>query len=447
VPIEYPACVQPFSSGPLSDDLISAQFADATTVYVTGEHEDILKSVNGGADFTEVNKTYVAGSVECKEQNNGSQVADSFTDTAWLDANHGFLLDRYFGDVWATTDGLASTIPSRKSEALDSFAETGRLSVDKSDPSHIWAVSPSTGCGALCFVDSTDGGTTWNHVTYDESQVALRDISSSGMTVVAAGDGGAIYTSPDGINFYRQVAAPPLSTNNWTAVAVLNATTAVVGGAGGALVITTKANQRPDSTPPTGRITGPSNLAVGHDGTYTASATDNAGGSGVDPTSFRWSIPGQAAQTGKSATFGFSNAGRYTVTVSFKDLAGNAGSARIMITVASTSTGSHPVTKHSGGSTVTIFKKVTAGNGKGRFIPVRLATKNKRQFIVTLLSRKGNHQLATLTTTLKRGHKTVHLRISSKIKSGTYKLVVIVLTTGRHSHVVAGRVKQVFVLA
>src|SRR5262249_51641799 len=120
LPTEYPACIQPFSSGPLADDLYSAQFADPTTVYVTGDHEDILKSTNGGATFTEVNKTNVAGSVQCREMQSGSQPSEPFTDTAWIDGTHGFLLNRYFGDVWTTSDGIASVMPSRKSEALNS---------------------------------------------------------------------------------------------------------------------------------------------------------------------------------------------------------------------------------------------------------------------------------------------------------------------------------------
>ena len=449
LPTEPPECGQPFSSGTLADDLYSAQFADATTVYVTGDNEDILKSTDGGAHFTEVNKSNVAGSVQCKEMQNGSQPSEPFTDTAWIDANHGFLLNRNFGDVWATTDGLASTIPSRKSEALNSFIEAAELSLDNADPTHLWAASASTGCGGLCFVYSTDGGTSWNPVNYDGHQIALRDISSSGSTVVAVGDGGDIYTSADGVHFFRQVAEAPLTTNNWRATAVLNANTAVVGGANGALLVTSKANQIPDSTPPTGTIAGPTKLATGQFGSYTASAADNAGGSGIDQSSFTWSIPGHAAQTGTHATFGFSNAGTYSVTVSFRDLVGNAGTATITIKVSSassTSTGSQPVTKSSAGSTVTIFKKVTAGQGKGRFIPVKLATKKPRRFIVTLLSNNGKHQLATLTTTLKKGHNTVHLRISSKVQSGTYKLVVIVLTSGKHSHPVGGRIKQVFVL-
>jgi photosystem II stability/assembly factor-like uncharacterized protein len=448
VPTENPACDQPFSSGALADDLYSVQFADASTVYVTGDHEDILKSVDSGAHFTEVNKTNVAGSVACKEMQGGSNVADPFTDTAWIDASHGFLLDRSFGALWATVDGLTTTIPSRKSEALNSFAEAAELSLDKADPTHLWAVSAGTGCGGLCFARSTDGGTSWNAVTYDGHQTALRDISSSGSTVVAVGDLGDIYTSPDGVNFFRQVADAPLTTNNWRATAVFNANTAVVGGAGGALLLTQKANQTPDSTPPTGAISGPTKLATGQFGSYTASAVDNAGGSGIDPNSFTWSIPGQAAQTGTHATFGFSNPGTYSVDVSFRDLAGNAGTATITVKVAAPPpSGSSPVTRHTGGSTVTIFKKVTVSHRKGRYIPVKLATKHPRQFIVTLLSKKGNHALATLTTTLKKGHRTVHLKIPKSVKSGSYKLVVVVLTTGRHSHPVGAKIKQVFVLA
>lgn len=447
VPQENPACQQPFSTAPLTDDLYSAQFADPNTVYVTGDHEDILKSTDGGATFTEVNKANVAGSVQCKEMNDTSQPGDPFTDTAWIDATHGFLLNRYFGDLWATSDGISSTMPSRKAETLDSYVEIARLSLDHADTSHLWAISQSAGCGALCFEYSTDGGTSWQHVTYDEQQVALRDISSSGLTVVAVGDGGTIYTSADGVNFARQVADAPLSTNNWNAVAVLNTTTAIVGGAGGALVVTQKANQLPDTTAPTGTITGPTKLATGQFGSYTVNATDNPGGSGIDQNSFSWSVPGQTTPaTGTHVSFAISTPGTYSLTVSFKDLAGNAGTASITIKVASTSTGSQPVTKSSGGSTVTIFKKVTAGHGKGRFIPVRLKTKKPRRFIVTLLTKKGNHQLATLTTTLKKGTKTVHLPISAKIKSGTYKLIVIVLTTGKHSHPVGGHIKQVFVL-
>jgi photosystem II stability/assembly factor-like uncharacterized protein len=448
LPTEDAACGQPTNPVTLVDDLYSVQFADANTVYVTGDHEDILKSTDGGATFHEVNKAVVAGSVQCKEMQSSAQPSEPFTDTAWIDANNGFLLNRYFGDLWVTTDGVGSIMPNREAEILDSYVEIARLSLDHADPSRLWAVSASATCGEICFMYSTDSGASWNHVNYDGASVAFRDVASSGTTVVVPGDGGAIYTSADGINFTRQAAPAPLTANNWDAAAVLNGTTAIVGGAGGALVVTQQANQLPDTTAPTGTISGPHTLATGQFGTYTLNATDNPGGSGIDPNSFSWSIPGQVTpQTGNPVSFAISTPGTYTLTVSFKDLAGNPGTASITIKVSSTSTGSQPVTKGAGGSTVTIFKKVTAGQGKGRFIPVKLATKKPRRFIVTLLTKNGKHQLATITTTLKKGHKTVDLRISSKIKSGSYQLVVIVLTTGKHSHPVGGRIRQVFVLS
>jgi photosystem II stability/assembly factor-like uncharacterized protein len=442
---DFGACGQLYTpSIPLTDDLYSAHFADANTVYVTGANDDILRSTDGGAHFGEINKSDVSNNVACKVNGNHEAVGD----TAWIDANHGFFLSTYFGDLFSTTDGLASAVGTFKSEALNSYGVQDRLALDSADPSRMWAVSPFPACGTLCFVGSTDGGTTFNSVTYDGHQNGLQDIADSGTTVVAAGNGGDIYTSPDGKNFFRQVAPGALATNDWNSVAVLNSTTAAVGGANGALVVTSTANAVPDTTAPTGTISGPTKLTTGAFGPYTASAQDNAGGSGVDASSFSWSIPGQAAQTGSHVTFGFSNPGTYTVTVSFKDFAGNAGTATISITVtAPAPSGSQPVTKTSGGSTITIFKKVTVTGTSGRYIPVKLATKKPRQFIITLLSKTGNHQLATLTTKLKKGKKTVHLKVPAKIKPGTYKLVVIVLTVGKHSHPVGGRIKQVFVLS
>jgi photosystem II stability/assembly factor-like uncharacterized protein len=442
-PTDYGRCGLTYTPAPLIDDLYSARFADASTVYVTGNNTDILRSTDGGAHFTEINKSLSGGNVACKLDPN-----EPLSDSAWLDANHGFFMSEWFGDLYATVDGLATPITSHKSEALDSYMTPARMALDTADPTRMWAVAGYPSCGTLCFVGSTDGGSSWNPVTYDGHQVALHDISNSGTTVVAVGDGGDIYTSPDGSKFYRQVADAPYSANNWRAVAVLNSTTAVVGGANGVLLATTKANQTPDTIPPTGTISGPATLAPGQFGSYTATAADNAGGSGIDAASFVWTIPGQANQTGPTAKFAFPAAGTYTVTVSFKDLAGNSGSATITIKVsAPPPSGSNPVTKQSGGATVTIFKKVTVSHRNGRYIPVVLSTKKPRRFIVTLLTKKGNHQLATLTTTLKKGRKTVHLRISSKVKSGTYKLIVIVLTTGKHSHPVGAKIKQVFVLA
>jgi photosystem II stability/assembly factor-like uncharacterized protein len=441
------ACSDGGTLGPLSDDLYSVHFADANTVYVTGNNGDVLKSTDAGAAFTEVNKISAG--------NNGACVADpdgAFTDSAWINASDGFLLSNEFGLYFATTNGFA-TAAKKGGENVNGFGVSDELALDPSDPSDAWGVS-NYGSGASFFSYTTDGGNSWTSPTYDDMNVALNDIATAGGTVVTVGNGGDIYTSPNGVNFYRQIAAPPYSTTNWRAVAMLPGTsTAIVGGANGALVYTSAANRLPDTIPPTGTVSGPKTLAPKQYGTYRVSATDNPGGSGVNSASFVWSTPGQANQTGATATFAFPTAGTYTVTVSFGDLAGNSATASITIKVkASAPSGAGERKTTTGGGTVGIYKKVTVpkGSGKGRYIPIYLLDKTPRRFVITLLTVKRKHQkqktLAKLTTLLKKGHADVHLRLPSSVKSGSYELEVRLYTTGKHAKAAGKRIKQLFVL-
>jgi photosystem II stability/assembly factor-like uncharacterized protein len=439
------ACSDGGTLGPLGDDLYSVQFADANTVYVTGNNGDVLKSTDKGATFTEVNKN--VGNTACVADPDGA-----FTDTAWINANDGFLLSNAFGLYFATTNGF-TTAAKKGSENINGFGVSDELALDPSNPSDAWGVS-NYSSGASFFQYTTDGGNSWTSPTYDDKNVALNDIATAGGTVVTVGNGGDIYTSPDGVNFYRQIAAPPYSTTNWRAVAMLPGTsTAIVGGANGALVYTSAANRLPDTIPPTGTVSGPKTLAPKQYGTYRLSATDNPGGSGVNAASFVWSTPGQANQTGATATFAFPAAGTYTVTVSFGDLAGNSATASITIKVkASAPSGSGEKKTTTGGGTVGIYKKVTVpkGSGKGRYIPVYLLDKTPRKFVITLLTVKRKHQkqktLAKLTTLLKKGHADVHLKLPSSVKSGSYELEVRLYTTGRHAKAAGKRIKQLFVL-
>ncbi len=443
------ACPDPGNtSAPLSDNLLSVQFADATTVYITGAHTDVLKSTNTGTTFTEVNK--VSGSPgSCKVSPN-----ESFGDTTWLDANNGYLMSTYFGDIFATTDGLGSTIGARKGEAVNSFSAPIALALDPSNHQRMWAVAAFGSCGSLCFVLTTDGGASWNGVTFDGHEVGLRDVSAAGGTVIAVGDSGDIYTSPDGQNFFRQVSGTN-PTNNWFAVSVANATTAYVGGANGVLLVSTTANQVPDTTAPTGSISGPATLTQGQFGTYTANVTDNPGGSGVDPSSFDWSTSGLPDQTAHpTASFAFSTVGVHTITVAFKDLAGNANTATISVNVVAPvppvvppPSGTSPVTKTTGGATITIFKRVTVTGRKGRYIPIKLTTKHPRKFVILLeLAKKPHTIFVRLTVTLNKGTRIVRLFTPKKVGTGTYRLEIHVLTTGKHSHQLGKSVKQVFVL-
>ena len=440
-------CPNPGPTTPtLADDLSSVQFADANTVYITGAHDDVLKSVNGGTSFLEQNKSAASGG-SCK-----ITPSEPFGDTQWIDANTGYLMSTYFGDIYKTADGLGSAIADKTGEGENAFGTPSALAMDPSNHQRLWEVESNTHCGSLCLQNSTNGGVTWVSSTFDGTEVALRDVSIAGGTVIAVGDGGDIYTSPDGQNFFRQVSAS-FPTNNWFAVSVANATTAYVGGAGGVLLVSTTANQVPDTTAPTGTISGPTTLTQSQFGTYTANVSDNPGGSGIDPTSFVWSTAGLPDQTGHpTASFAFSTGGPHTITVAFKDLAGNPGTASINVNVVAPvlppASGSRPVSTTTGGATITTFKQVTVSHRKGRFIPVILSAKHPRTFVITLvtLSKKHPRSLAKLTVTLKKGKRTVHLGISNKVKLGSYRLVVRVLTTGKHSHQIGRSVKQVFVL-
>jgi photosystem II stability/assembly factor-like uncharacterized protein len=425
----------------LSSDLYSVKFADASTVYVTSANDDVLKSTTGGASFAEVNKT---SSSTCVSTPGGP-----FTDTFWVDAANGYLLSNDFGQLAATSNGFTSA--TLKSGGPNGFTFRDQLAVDPSDISHAWAISAGP-ANPSYFALTTDGGNNWTNPTFDATQVGLQDIAFAGGTVIAVGLGGDIYTSPDGRNFYRQIAAAPLNTTDWRGVAMINATTAYVGGAGGALVTTTTANQIPDTTAPTGHISGPAHLAPGQFGTFIANVTDNPGGSGIDPASFVWSTAGLPDQTGhNTASFAFNSTGNHTITVTFKDLAGNQGTASFSVSVqAGPPSGSSPHTTTTGGATITIFKRVTVKGRKGRFIPVVLKTSKPRRFVIALTTIAKKHKrsktLAKLTVTIKHGKRTVHLKISSKVKSGSYRLVVKVFTTGRHRHQTGRNVKQVFVL-
>jgi photosystem II stability/assembly factor-like uncharacterized protein len=438
------ACPTPGAPvSPLADDLFSVKFADNSTVFITGANDDVLKSVDGGAHFVEVNK----GASSCVADPGGSTSA--FTDSYWADASNGYLLSNDFGVLWSTTNGF--TTATMKNGGANGFTYRDQLAVDSGDITRAWAVSAGNANGSF-FQMTTDGGNNWDTPSFDRTQVALKDIAAFGSTVVAVGDGGDIYTSPDGRTFYRQIAAPPNATTNWRGVAVVNATTAYVAGEGGNLVESTSANQIPDTTAPTGSISGPAHLSPGQFGTFTATVTDNPGGSGIDPASFLWSTPGLPDQTGhNTASFAFNSTGTHTITVTFKDLAGNQGTASFNVSVqAGPPSGSSPTTTTTGGATITIFKRVTVKGRKGRFIPVVLKTSKPRKFVITLVTIAKKHKrsktLARLTVTLKHGKRTIHLTISSKVKSGSYRLVVKVFTTGRHSHQTGRSVKQVFVL-
>jgi photosystem II stability/assembly factor-like uncharacterized protein len=216
----------------LTDSLFSVKFADANTVYVTGGNDDVLKSVDGGATFVEVNKradeTCVANPGE-----GGGGAGEGITDSAWIDANHGFLLSNFFGRYFQTSDGFATA--STEAEGVNGSTYIDRLALDPRDPSRAWAISGGARNGSY-FQYTTDGGASWNNPSYDDNQVGLQDIATNGTAVVTVGLGGDIYSSADGRAFSRHPAGAPYTGTDWHSVVVLPGGETYVGGAGGALL-------------------------------------------------------------------------------------------------------------------------------------------------------------------------------------------------------------------
>jgi hypothetical protein len=427
----------------ISDNLNSARFVpSSTTVYITGDDNDVLRSTNGGKNFTEVNKS---GS-GCVADSTGA-----FNDTAWISPTVGLLISNQFGYLFRTINGFSSATEVGGG-SINGYNEVTKLAIDLGNASDLWVVAGGGLSEGANY--STNGGETWTGVNFESSQSnILLDIANSGTTVVAVGEDGDVWTSNDGVNFYYDI-PPAYPTTNWDAVAMVPGTnTAIIGGASGALAITGYANALPPATPPTGTISGPTTLAPGVPGTYTLHASDYSGGPGLDTSSYVWSLPGQAAQHGDTATFVSATPGTYTVTASFSDVVGNEGSASITVKVAASGpTGSGQKKTTTGGGTVGIYKKVTVpkGSSKDRYIPIYLLDKTPRKFVITLLTAPRKHKkqktLATLTTTLKKGHKDVHLKLPNSVKSGSYELEVRLYTTGKHAKAVGKRIKQLFVL-
>jgi hypothetical protein len=425
-------------------ELNAVVWASSSVVYLLGDNSTVERSTAGNTvapGFAEINKT---GSGSCAAQSESS--TRDMTDATFLPANplNGFMLSRDFGGLYATSNGFTSGI--KKTDMVNNFQGNPRIAMDAANPNRLWAADHNTGgagCGELCLQVSTDGGVNAAHVTFPNDAnptVGLYDVSSQGGVEVAAGTGGEIFNSVDGVNFYLNPAGGALATENWRAEDAFDAAHAAVGGENGALAVTAAANTIPDIIAPTGTISGPSTVTSGTPATYTAAVADNAGGSGINPAGYTWTVPGFPAQHGASASYTFpKDAGSATITLTFTDNAGNQGTATHNVTVNNAPpahrrapSGSQPTTISTGGAKITIFKIVTVTGRNARFVPVNVSASTGRKLVATVL--KGKKKLATGAIKFKRkGHGSLHVKLSGKVKPGTYTIVVRVFTPkGKH---------------
>jgi hypothetical protein len=425
-------------------ELNGVVWASSSVVYLLGDNSTVQKSSAGNSatpGFAEINKN---GSGTCAVQSESS--TRNMNDATFLPANplDGFIISQDFGALYASSNGFTSGI--KKTDMVNNFQGNPRLAMDTGNPNRLWAAdhnSGGAGCGELCLQVTTDGGVTAAHVTFPNDTnptVGLYDVSSQGGVEVTAGSGGEIFNSVDGVNFYLNPAGGALATENWRAEDAFDAAHAAVGGENGALAVTAAANTIPDIIAPTGTISGPTTVTSGTPATYTAAVADNAGGSGINPAGYTWTVPGFPAQHGASASYTFpKNAGSATITLTFTDNAGNQGTATLNVTVNNAPpvhrrapSGSQPTTISTGGATITIYKIVFVTGRNARFVPVNVSASTGRKLVATVL--KGKKKLATGAIKFKRkGHGSLHVKLSGKVKPGTYTIVVRVFTPkGKH---------------
>ena len=145
-------------------------------------------------------------------------VSDNLQAVLCIPSNHACGLGGDAGRLMASTNGdtwIPLTSPT--ASALYGAATGGAKSVV---------------VGASGTILTSSNMVSWSTVTTGSYPV-LRGVQWTGSFYAVAGDGGAILTSPDGTTWTQQASG---TTNNLNAVAVSSSGTAVVVGAGGAII-------------------------------------------------------------------------------------------------------------------------------------------------------------------------------------------------------------------
>ena len=343
----------------------------------------------------------------------------------------GYLQTTNFGTLFFTADNLAGT-PQEKNSRLNGFESPHRIAGDPANPGRQWGISVDEGGNGSYFKRTENGWTTpldWDEGNPDRRErSSMFDIAFGGGTVLAAGSAGQIMNSIDGRTFFY-VDAARLPTQDWRAVGVATGNKAAVGGINGKLVVTEQANQVPDVVAPTGTIGGPSSGTAGQPLTFQAVVADNAGGSGVDPAGFAWTVTGLPPQSGPTATYTFPSEGTYEVRLGFRDREGNVGSATRTVTIGAASASLLP-RAGLGTPSATFKRKGSRVNvrvrGKIR-LPVGMSQADGCRGTVVLTLKRGKRRLAARTAKVSTRCayvKTIAVKRSSLRRLRTLRLTV-----------------------
>jgi hypothetical protein len=306
---------------------------DANTAYAISQQQGVvLKTANGGASWTDVSRQ---ANNTCRVDAGGAYgyLTDGYavpgSDFLWM-------LSSDFGSIYISPNGLTSPVARLSDDGVNCYDHRPRLAVDPDQSNQAFQVDSCN--GNLQFSYTADNGATWsgsqNYYAGDGNALTgLNDVAVAGGSALAVGNGGAILVDPNGRDAYFQRADGSDATNDWGAVAKLDANNAVVGGAGGRLLLTANASALPDVVAPAATISAPASVIAGVPATFTANAADNVGGSGLDGGSFAWTASGVPNATGNPATLTFPSPGYYSLQVAFKDAAGNAATATTLVSV------------------------------------------------------------------------------------------------------------------
>ena len=334
----------------------SVRFATNSRVYIMGQGAQFSTSqpataANVGATgtWTDANRdthgTGTATDDTCRLGTSyGSGIGDAFFAS---NPDVFYVCTAFFGELFFTTNNLTTNATKKPASCGNGGDVIRRLTGDSDNPSRQWAVGPG-GTGTSYTAQTQDGWATADDFKIGNESAhevgTMYDVDSSGNTVVAVGDAGTILNSSDGNTFFHDPADGANATGSWRATSVASTTQAAVGGSGGALLVSTQANATPDLVAPAGSVSGPATGVTGQPVTFTANVADNTGGSGIDPASFAWAGTGFPAATGNPAAITFPAPGFYTVTVTFRDRAGNAATASASIQISNAPPARAPAT-------------------------------------------------------------------------------------------------------
>jgi len=393
IPVSNEFCTD---SAPLAD-VTAVRFASQSRVFLFGGISQIARSEAAGepGSWADANRA----------PENACRIASDrpITDAFFPEPGVGFFMSQDFGETFFSTDDLQSP-PPRQGEGPNGFENVHRLAGDPLNQNRQWALTPEDGNGS--YFQRTESG--WRSsdgwtIANDGERAAGYDVAYAGGTVLAAGNDGMILNSTDGANFYFNRADGALGSTDWRSVGLAGATLGAVGGAGGVLVMTRSANSIPGASPardfsdPSGTIAGPESVPAGVPVTFTATAADNPGGSGIDPAGFTWdAVAEQSVIAGPAATYTFTEPGRYDLKVTFRDRGANEGVATRVVTV----------TRAQGSLPPTAKPPIKIGRSRGK---VRITVKGRLRIPAGLPAAKGCR--GNVIATVKKGKRLISARV------------------------------------